>query len=306
MTTRLAAPPLDVATIMRLIAAQFPALSPRALVLIGEGCDFRAYLVDDRWVFRFPRSAEGAAYLRPEIAVLSALAPDLPLPVPDYRFVGTPCAKFAYPFAGYAKLPGVPAMRLPVSEGARDAAAESLGVFLTALHRQDTARAAAVGVPGRSSGIRMTEMRDEAAARLDAVGSLLDREIERRCRRFFDDPMRLPADSGGPDRLIHADLTAEHVLLDPAGGAITGIIDWTDMRTDDIAFDFAGLWHWQGDRGVDIALRHYGGRADPRMRDRARYIGLWKALEDIRYGHETEDPGRIAFSVRCLERAFGA
>jgi aminoglycoside phosphotransferase (APT) family kinase protein len=297
---------LDVATIARLIAAQFPELSPRRVTLLSEGCDFRAYLIDERWVCRFPKSVEGATRLRPEIAVLSILAPDLPLPVPDYRFVGSPCAAFAYPFAGYAKLPGEPAMRLAVSEGARDAAAKALGLFLTALHRQDVDRAAAAGVPGRSSGIRMIEMREQAIAHLDAIGLLLGSDIERRSRHFFNDRMRLPADSDGADRLIHADLTAEHVLLDPTGGAVTGIIDWTDMRIDDIAFDFAGLWHWQGDRGVDIALRHYGGGTDPQMRDRIRYIGVWKALEDIRYGHEADDPGCIAFSTRCLQRMFGA
>ena len=306
MNARQAFPALDVITVARVIAAQFPKLSPRSVTRLGEGSDFRAYLVDERWVFRFPKSAEAATRLQAEIAVLPALALELPLPIPDYRFVGAPSAAFAYPFAGYAKLSGMPAMPLTVSEAAQDAAAEALGGFLTAVHRQDFGRAVAAGVPGRSSGICLVDMRHEAAAHLKVIGSLLEREIEERCRHFLNDPARLPPESNGPDRWIHADLSAEHVLIDPISGAIAGIIDWTDMRIDDIAVDFAGLWHWQGDRGVDIALRHYGGVADPGMRDRIRYIGLWKAIEDIRYGHATSDRGYVEFSVRCLHRMFGA
>jgi aminoglycoside phosphotransferase (APT) family kinase protein len=303
MATHLRAPTLDPATVAHLIGAQFAELSPRRVISLGEGCDFRAYLVDDRWVFRLPKSAQGAACLRLEIAVLSALAPTLPLPVPDYRFVGTPCATFAYPFAGYAKLPGVPAMRRALSDDAKDAAAEALGAFLTCLHRQDVVGPAAADIPDRSSGIRMTQMRDEALGHLDAIESLLGLAIERQCRRFLTEDR--PAAYGRNDRLIHADLTVEHVLVDPDGGEITGIIDWTDMRIDDVAFDFAGIWQWQGDRGVDIALRHYGGRVDSRVRDRIRYIGVWKALEDIRHGHQTGDDGYVEFSGRCLTRTFG-
>jgi hypothetical protein len=152
----------------------------------------------------------------------------------------------------------------------------------------------------------MIEKRDEAAAHVDTIAPLLDSEIDHRCGRFLNDPTWSPGDTPGPDRLIHANLTAEHILLDPGSGDITGIIDWSDMRIDDIAFDLAGLWHWQGDHGVDIALRHYGGQTDPGMRDRIRCIGIWKAFEDLRYGRATGDSGYIDFSIRCLQRMFGA
>ncbi|MGE0121107.1 MAG: phosphotransferase family protein [Dongiaceae bacterium] len=295
---------MDPATARRLIAAQFPELSPRRAELLGEGSDFHAYLVDERWVFRFPKGAYGAARLRPEIALLPALAAALPLPVPDYRFVGAPTADFDRPFAGYPRLPGVPATRVTLSPGAKAAAASALGIFLACLHRQDRAAAMAAGARRGAADGRMAQLRDRALTNLAAVWATLPPRIRRRCRRFLHDRGRLPADHDGPGRLIHADLAAEHVLID-ARGAITGVIDWTDMRIDDVAFDFAGLWYWQGERGLAIALRRYGGDSDPHLRQRARHIGLAKALEDIRYGCAANDPAYAAAGRRCLARMFG-
>jgi aminoglycoside phosphotransferase (APT) family kinase protein len=304
-TMRRPARALDAAKAARLIAAQFPEVRAASVEPLGEGCDFRAFLVDERWVFRFPKSAEGTAMLRPEIALLAALAPQLPLPVPCYRFVGTPCAAFALPFAGYAQLPGVPAMQLSLSPRAQASAAKVLGAFLTCLHRQDIAQAAAFGVPDGANPGRMTRLRDEALANLAATQSVLPAGIAARCRRFLQDRAHLPKEHLPAPRLIHADLTADHVLIDPFRKTITGIIDWTDIRIDDIAFDFAGLWHWQGDHGVETALRHYIGATDRHLRDRIRFIGLWKALTDIRYGCEAGDPAYVDFSIRCLARMFG-
>jgi aminoglycoside phosphotransferase (APT) family kinase protein len=295
---------LDPATATRLIAAQFPELSPRRAELLGEGSDFHAYLVDERWVFRFPKGTYGAARLQPEIAMLAALATALPLPVPDYRFVGAPRTDFDRPFAGYRRLPGVPATRLALSPKAKAAAAKALGVFLACLHRQDTAAAMAAGVRYGPAGGRMAGLRERALANLTAVRVTLPPRIRRHCRRFLAAHGRLPADHDGPGRLIHADLAAEHVLVD-SRGAVTGVIDWTDMRIDDVAFDFAGLWYWQGERGLAIALRRYGGDSDPHLRQRVRHIGLAKALEDIRYGCAANDPAYAAAGLRCLARMFG-
>lgn len=295
---------LGATTIKRLISAQFPEVSPARVELLGEGCDFWAYQIDDRWVFRFPKSDYGAARLRPEIALLTALARSLPLPVPDYRFIGQGGDGFAHGFAGYAKLPGVSAMRVRLPEDALDRAARALGGFLARLHRHDVNEAAAAGIPGTEAGASLARMRERALAHLTAVGPLLTPELRQQIGRFFNDRAHLPPEFDGAARLIHADLTAEHVLIDPASAAISGIIDWTDMRTGDVAVDFAGLWHWQGDRGVTVALRNYGGATDPRIWDRIRFIGLWKALEDIRYGSESGDRAYSEFGIRCVRRTF--
>ena len=66
----------------RLIADQFPELEPGDLRLLGEGWDAMVWLVDGRWVFRFPRRAVVVSGLENEIRYLPQLASLLPLPIP--------------------------------------------------------------------------------------------------------------------------------------------------------------------------------------------------------------------------------
>jgi hypothetical protein len=71
---------------LRLIAGALRR-SPRTTVEIDEGYDFHVVLVDDEWVFRFPRRAGVEAALETEIALLPTIAPALPVPVPLFEHV---------------------------------------------------------------------------------------------------------------------------------------------------------------------------------------------------------------------------
>ena len=48
----------------------------------------RAYTVNERWIFRFARNAEGSRSLEREAALLPKLAPVLPLPIPNITHFG--------------------------------------------------------------------------------------------------------------------------------------------------------------------------------------------------------------------------
>ena len=57
----------------RLIVRQFPALAPARLALLGAGWDNTAYLVNERFVFRFPRRRDPVTLCALTAAVLIAL-----------------------------------------------------------------------------------------------------------------------------------------------------------------------------------------------------------------------------------------
>ena len=48
----------------------------------------------------------------------------------------------------------------------------------------------------------------------------------------------------GPERLIHSDVTDDHLLLAPAGDRLAGVIDFGDVELGDAAYDFAYLWSY--------------------------------------------------------------
>ena len=75
-------------------------LVPASLRPLAESWDNAVWLVDERWVFRFPRCVIALPGIRNEIAVLGELS--LPLPIPVPRFVGDD----PWPFFGAAFIPG--------------------------------------------------------------------------------------------------------------------------------------------------------------------------------------------------------
>lgn len=65
----------------QLIESQFPQLIPVELEFFGKGWDNSAFLVNQEYVFRFPRRQMGADCMASEIAVLPKLAANLSLSI---------------------------------------------------------------------------------------------------------------------------------------------------------------------------------------------------------------------------------
>ena len=61
--------------------------NPATIHWIDEGYDFEVAIVDDEWVFRFPRRAGVEDALELEIELLPRLAPALPVAVPVFEHV---------------------------------------------------------------------------------------------------------------------------------------------------------------------------------------------------------------------------
>src|SRR5581483_10172493 len=88
---------IDQQTAMELIRAQIPSLSAQTIRPLGSGWDNTAFLVNEKYVFRFPRRSCALAFLEAEWALLPQLAPLLSLPIPIPQWYGTPSEKFPWP-----------------------------------------------------------------------------------------------------------------------------------------------------------------------------------------------------------------
>ena len=77
----------------RLIRAQFSDLELRSMRPLGQGWDMTVWLVDDHWVFRFPRRETVIRGLFAEISQLPRLASLLPLPIPIPTYLGAPSSR---------------------------------------------------------------------------------------------------------------------------------------------------------------------------------------------------------------------
>lgn len=232
----------------RLIDSQFPDLAPAEVAPLGEGWDNLAVLVNQSLVFRFPRRTLGAEVMLSELAVLPHLAPKLTTPIPSLAYVGRSSGDYPCAFAGYARLPGVTACSVDLTDSQRRAMAAPLANFLRELHAIDERQARDWGAPNdqlRRTEIPLrTERGRKELARARKLGLLSASRCDKLMRRLDDIDADPPPPADGvqrPRRLVHGDLYVRHLLINEEG-ELTGVIDWGDVHCGDPAIDLAAAY----------------------------------------------------------------
>jgi aminoglycoside phosphotransferase (APT) family kinase protein len=280
------------------VRSAYPEVLADSLEPLGSGWEFDAFLTSDGWVFRFPRRADADHLFEREDPALRLARSVLPssVAVPSVHVLDHKVSGFPYRVAVHHFIAGVPADRIPA--GLRPALAASLGEALSAIHSvtEDVAREAGLeeldrAEPGRiewfasgSAGVRSLNAQHGG---LDQAVQWLDR---------VDDPLRrLEA----PVRMIHQDLSPEHLLADPETGRLIGILDWTDAILGDPARDFMPLVTFGGWSLVDEVLANYAHGVDAGFWDRLRFMARLLPLMWLGYAHlRGEDVGRHLRWVR--------
>jgi aminoglycoside 2''-phosphotransferase len=215
---------LDAEIVRDVVREQFPDLRVATVKRLGEGWEYDTYVVDDRVVFRFPRQAGGDDFEWEERlhALVASAIGDI-VGIPRITHWGRSSARFPYAFAGHELIPGVPAN--DPSARLDPALADDIGRVLARLHAIPADAAIAAG-----AGTAELHKADLAAG-LEQVRRWVSEVPE--IRRYAPDPcawldhaVRAPDPYSGPPRFIHDDFQMEHVLVDPATGRLSGIIDW--------------------------------------------------------------------------------
>jgi aminoglycoside phosphotransferase (APT) family kinase protein len=204
---------------------------PRAIVEIDEGYDFEVAIVDDEWVFRFPRRSGVERPLQVEIELLPAIAHALPVDVPSFEHVSVDPL-----FVGYRLIRGT---RLV------DEDADGVRAFLEALHAFDPS-----GLPLEHRDW-VEAYRDQCAEFERLVLPLIDKDRRTEAMRLFGEVETLVDFKSA---LLHADLGPAHLRV--RDGRLAGVIDWGDARLGDPALDYAWLLNGPfADWDVDPDLR---------------------------------------------------
>jgi aminoglycoside phosphotransferase (APT) family kinase protein len=229
--------------------------SPRTILEVSDGYDFEVAIVDDEWVFRFPRRRGVEDALGLEIVLLPLLAPALPVDVPSFEHISRNPL-----FVGYRLIRGEPLV---------DEDANGVRAFLEALHAVDPSRLPVERLQWVES------YREQCAEFERLVLPLLERELRPNAKRLFG------AVEGLVDfkpALIHGDLGPEHLLV--RDGRLVGVIDWGDARLGDPALDYA--WLLNGPfTDWDV---------DPDLRRRARVYHRLAPWYEAHYGVVTNRP----------------
>jgi aminoglycoside phosphotransferase (APT) family kinase protein len=210
---------------------------PTTILEIDDGYDFEVTIVDDDWVFRFPRRPMVEEALEVEIVLLPALAPALPVPVPSFEHISHDPF-----FVGYRLIRGEPLV---------DEDADGVRAFLDALHAFDPS-----GLPVERRDW-VEAYREQCAKFEDLVLPRFDKDRHPEAKRLFAETATLV---GFEPVLLHADLGPEHLLV--RDGRLVGVIDWGDTRVGDPALDYTWLLNgpfadWEVDRDLRRRARFY-------------------------------------------------
>lgn len=274
-----------------LIAQQFPDLEPVHVAHLGTGWDNTAFLVNERWVFRFPRRQLAVGLLQQETKLLPHLAPQLMLPVPVPTNVGEPSSQFPWPFAGYPLLAGETACRAGLNAAQRMAAAGPIATFLKSLHGLPAQAARANGAgPDTLDRMDFTKRGPETRQRLEEMQQFGYENLSA-AQSLLDDFIATPAGERPAPVLVHGDLYARHILVDGAGRPC-GVIDWGDVHVGDRSLDLSIAYSFLPPDAREAFFAAYGP-IDEETKRLARRRALFSAVAILRYGHDVGDEALV-------------
>lgn len=103
--------------------------------------------------------------------------------------------------------------------------------------------------------------------------------------------------------VVHDNLSADHLLV--AGGAVTGMLAWSDLQVADPADDLAWLVVAAPLDAVDTILEAYwharSATVDPHLTDRAMLAGELALARWLMHGVHTDNPAIVADAVHMLD-----
>ena len=295
---------IDLDLAKTLVRAQFPALANETIVPFGIGWDNVAYLVGERIVFRFPRRRVATRLMEREIAILPAIGPALPLPIPVPRYIGVASKSYPHVFAGYDRIAGETACTRDLDDRTRAALAEPLGAFLRALHAIDPTPHVALGLPPdeirrldykrrmelvreREPLLRSSESVVRTGVSATTIADAIDWLEAHPPRRIADDARRC----------VHGDLYARHIVLD--GARVAGIIDWGDVHLGDPAIDLS-IAHLMLPASAHAAFRAAYGTISDEAWETARFRAAYHAMIELDYGVREDDAGMRRIGAEAL------
>ena len=267
--------------------------------IVAAGWDNTIVLVDDDWVFRFPRREIALPGIDREIALLPRLAPQLSLPIPVPEHVGV-YGDPPWRFWGARHLPGT---ELKVAGRIDEIGVEvgrSLGRFVAELHALPADSSLPVDPFGRADAVSRAARARDVLSDLREAGPALD---------GLDDPaveeVLAAGEAAGPPPtetvLSHGDLYSRHVLVDEHG-ATAAVIDWGDLCMAPRSVDLSAAYSALAGPAREAFFSEYGP-IDDDTELRARVMAIFSAASVAAYARELDNRILLASALVGLTLA---
>lgn len=286
---------LETPVALQLIQTQFPDLHAKEIKLVGTGWNNSAFLINEKYIFRFPRRTVSLPMLEVEWETLPKLAPLLPAAIPIPLWKGAPSHLFPHLFIGYRILPYHTACSKALSENERGKLATSLAFFLSTLHKASPSILPQNHPFGHNlSRIDPQIILPKIMQNLSHLEELNLFSHRKKLERLLQKSFRRPIVS----TLVHGDFYVRHILID-AKQQLQGVIDWGDIHLGDPAMDLAIAHSFLPPDAHDLFRKTYGEISEDTW--------LLAYLRSIHsnslftlYGYHSKDPDIIREGLRSL------
>ncbi len=219
---------IDAALVKALLAGQHPDLAQLPIQRMEAGWDNAMFRLGNNLSVRLPCRKAAADLIKNEQTWLPLLADQLTLPIPTPYRIGQAAHGYPWQWSVLPWLKGVAADQQEPDENQ----ANPLAKFLRSLHTAAPPNAPVNEfrgfLPHRAAAV------EERMKRLESKTNLITPAIKHLWNQALNAPDDVPA------KWLHGDLHARNVLVE--NGALTGIIDWGDITSGDIATDLASIW----------------------------------------------------------------
>ncbi len=236
---------IDTNLVYSLLVEQHPDLAKLTIHQIDSGWDNAMFRLGDRLSVRLPRRKASVKLIENEQAWLPFLAQQLPLPVPELYRLGKPSQSYPWKWSVLQWLDGKTADQAEPQANQ----VKPFISFLRALHEPAPSDAPKNKVRGVPLNQRAAAV-EERIRRLEKKTNLITLKVKDIWNRALNTPVDVQA------KWLHGDLHTRNILVQD--GIITGIIDWGDITSGDIATDLASIWMLFDDQNVrEEAIAEY-------------------------------------------------
>lgn len=240
--------------LLQKIKKEFPEIKWKTAEHNVQGWDHYVIILDNKYVFRFPRTKHYLERLENEVSLLKYLKEKVKISIPKYTHIAKDKS-----FAGYELIPGEQMKKKVfklVSDETRHILAKQIADFLSALHKTPMKIAEKYSTKKVNTQKMYKELllktNKWVIPRLSKRNQLVARDFFKEFKNYLKFPNRV---------FTHNDLYSSHILLSENKKCISGIIDFADRRIDDPARDFTELWDY-GNGFIQEVYKNYKGPKD--------------------------------------------
>ena len=286
----------------RLLRSVRPEFAGGRFEFLGAGWDNVLFLVDGDRIARFAKEARTSRMLETEAALLAAIAPLLPVPVPQPQLVARTPAAPDVAVMIYHRVPGIPLDEVLPDEALVVGVAGDLARFLDALHAIPPGALGTIEIPTYKADGWVERHRTLYRRTRADVCLGLSAPAFNRFDAWWNDYLSDPASRTFEPCLVHGDLAPEHILVAPKQWRLSGIIDFGDAMWADPALDLAG---WPESLAQGVAAKMRSLSPDRYFWTRCAAYRCIAPLHAVFAGRQNDRPDLLEDGIDALSRVFG-